>query len=325
MTDDATAESGDLRTGFDRVYRKEIAPHPDQMEANRRRRVKGFYQRIVGAAVIVAVLGGAVYATELYRTYGYLIPVLLAAVALIGYPVIGRPVFEHRADVKDLVIGPICEYLGDAQYERKPSRHWPDPDRFEGLGLVPSHRRARLEDRFIGRYRDTGFQMIEARLRTGGRNKRTVFKGLLFDIEVPRPFTGRILMIGDKGVLVNKLSAFFKEKFGGLERLAFGGAFEARYEVYGDRPEEARGLLSPGFQDTMVALAEAADRRALNAAMAEGRFLLALPHDRNLFEIGKLHRSLAHLRADVDTLVFQMTIPHRVIDFLHGDRPSTLV
>ena len=325
MTEDAKAESGDVRTGFDRAYRNEIAPHLDEMEARRRRRVKSFYLRIAGFAVIVAVLGGAVYTSELYRTHGYLMPVLLAVAILAGYFVISRPVTRQRAEVKDLVIGPVCAFLGDVHYECKPSRHEPDPDRFEDLGVVPSHSRARLEDRFIGRYRDTGFQMVEARLASGGKNKHTVFKGLLFDIEVPKPFAGRILMIGDKGALVNKVSAFFKEKFGGLERLEFGGAFEARYEVYTDRPEAARSLLSPGFQDTMVALAEAADRRALNAAMAEGRFLLALPHRKDLFEIGKLHRSLEHLREDVDTLVFQMTIPHRIIDFLHGDRPSVLV
>ncbi len=325
MNDDGKAKSGALRTGFDRVYQKEIAPHLDEMEARRRRRIKSFYLRIAGFAVVVAVLGGAVYTSELHRTHSFLILVLSFVAILAGYFVISRPVTRQRAEVKDLVIGPVCEFLGDVQYERKPSRHEPDPDRFEDLGVVPSHSRARLEDRFIGRYRDTGFQMVEARLASGGKNKRTVFRGLLFDIEVPKPFTGRILMIGDKGVLANKLSAFFKEKFGGLERLAFGGAFEERYEVYADRPEEARGLLSPTFQDTMVALAEAADRRALNAAMAEGRFLLALPHSKDLFEIGKLHRSLEHLREDVDTLVFQMTIPHRVIDFLHGDRPSVLV
>lgn len=331
MTDDTTAESGGLKTGFDRVYRNEIAPHLDELEAKRRRRVKSFYLRIAVTLAVAAAAGGAVYAFRLYEEY--LTPVMLLGIAIlaVGYFAISQPARQHREAVKDLVIAPICRFLGDLDYERKPKTRLPNPDRFEEIGVVPGHNRATLEDRFTGRYRDTGFHMVEARLRRrsrsskGGNRSRTVFKGLLFDIEVPVPFAGRVLMIGDKGLLLNKLSAFFKEKFGGLERLEFGGAFEERYEVYSDNPEAARSLLAPGFQDTMVALAEAADRRALNAAMAEGRFLLALPHHRDLFEIGKLHRSLEHLREDTDTLVFQMTIPHRVIDFLHGDQPSALV
>ena len=149
MNDDGKAKSGALRTGFDRVYQKEIAPHLDEMEARRRRRIKSFYLRIAGFAVVVAVLGGAVYTSELHRTHSFLILVLSFVAILAGYFVISRPVTRQRAEVKDLVIGPVCEFLGDVQYERKPSRHEPDPDRFEDLGVVPSHSRARLEDRFI--------------------------------------------------------------------------------------------------------------------------------------------------------------------------------
>jgi hypothetical protein len=324
MNEQHKTEDGDLKTGFDRVYRREIEPHLDKLEHKRRRRVRSFYLRIAVVGLFVAAGAAAVTSFELYRDYTFVVPVLFAAAVLIGYFVISAPARQQREEVKDLVIGPICDFLGELAYERKPSSHQPDPDRFEDLGVVPQHSRTKLEDRFTGRYRDTGFQMIEARLRTGGKNKRTVFRGLLFEIEVPKPFSGRVLMIGDQGILGNTITEFLKEKFGGLERLEFGGAFEERYQVFTDTPEAARRLLSPGFQGTMVALAEAADRKALNAAMAEGRFLLALPHSKDLFEIGKLHRSLEHFREDVDTLMFQITIPHRVIDFLHGDRPSLL-
>jgi hypothetical protein len=172
--------------------------------------------------------------------------------------------------------------------------------------------------------------MVEARLkrrRHGRRRSRstTVFKGLLFDIDVPQVFSCRVLLGSDKGGLINRMEGFFRDKFGGMESTAFEHpAFEARYEVYSDDPAAARALLAPALLDSLVALCEAAGEDALRAAFVDGRFLLALPNRKNLFEIGKLHRSLEHLEEDVKTLLAQVTLPHGVIDYLHGDRPGLL-
>ncbi len=240
---------------------------------------------------------------------------------------ISRPAIRHRAELKDLVIAPLCRFLGDLDYSRKAKGGF-DTGRFEAAGVVGHHTRSKLEDLFAGHHRDTGFRVVEAKLKRRRRGRRssgstTVFKGLLFDIEVPQAFACRILLASDKGGLVNRMEGFFRDKFGGMEATAFDHpAFEARYEVYSDDAAAARALMTPALLDSLVALCEAADEEALRAAFVDGRFLLALPSRKDLFEIGKLHRSLEHLEEDVKVLLDQVTLPHRVIDYLHGDRPG---
>ena len=319
------ANPGLSKDDFERLYAREIEPHVADLEAKRQRRLKSFYLMIGLSLALFAGFLWAVIGLELYRDYTLLIPVVFVVLFAAAFILVSRPVVRQRNEVKDLVIEPLCRTLGELQYQRKVRGRPLDPGRFEEIGVVRGHSRVKLEDYFAGRHRDTDFQMVEAKLATSGKNSSTVFKGLLFDIAVPRPFSCRILLVGDKGALVNKIGAFIKEKFSGLEPLELGDqAFDARYEVYSDDPNGARELLTPDFLATMVAIADAADRKALNAAMVEGRFLLALPQSDTLFEIGKLHRPLTHLKEDVEELVTQMTIPHRVIDFLLGDRPVSL-
>lgn len=316
---------------LNRIYRDDIAPEADALEQRRLKRVKLFY-RIVAVVLGIAVLGGgAVYYFELYNTHLGWVVLAVVIFVLIAYFAIRFPWTTHRNDVKDLVIPAVCKAVGELSYERKPKAASVGAERFSDAGIVGNYNRSKLEDRFVGRHRDTGFQVVEARLRRrrfggkGSSKSRTVFKGLLFDVEVPKRFSGFLIMVGDKGAFGNTVVSFVRKQFGGLERLDTGHeAFEERYEVYSDSPEEMSDLLAPGFLDTMVALSEATGRSALNGAMIDGRFLLAMPLRQDLFEVGRLLRPLDRLREDLEDVVEEVTIPHRLIDYLHGDRPELM-
>ena len=324
----ATAES--LSAGFDRLYARDIAPHARDMEAKRQSRVAAFYRRIGTSVPMLAVAAGALYTVGFLQSQ----PVWSAVILILGAVAAGfwisRPATRHREELKDLVIAPICGHLGELHYNREAKGGF-DPQRFEEAGVVGHYNRSKLEDLFTGRHRGTGFRMVEAKLRHASRGRRrsgsrTVFKGVLFDIEVPKPFAGRVLLTADKGGLVNRMEGFFRDKFTGMAPVSFEhAAFEARYEVYAEDAAAARVLMTPALLDSLVALCQAADKEALRAAFTDGRFLLALPNSGNLFEIGRLHRSLEHLEADVKALLDQVTLPHRVIDYLHGDRPGLSV
>src|SRR3546814_11811706 len=62
---------------------------------------------------------------------------------------------------------------------------------------------AKLEDLFLGHYRDTDFRLVEARLHrtrgSGRRARRPVFAGLLCDVSLPGPFEAVVLPVGDPG------------------------------------------------------------------------------------------------------------------------------
>ena len=66
-----------------------------------------------------------------------------------------------------------------------------------------------------------------------------MFRGLVFAIDVPRPVAARILIARDGGLLGNGLQGWLRS-FEGMRRVSLPDAdFEARFEVYADRPDVA--------------------------------------------------------------------------------------
>jgi len=325
MTDDATSP----RQSFTEFFAAEIAPGLPALEAQRRDRLRNAYTRIFGAAFVVVVAALIAWLAWHPVAGG----VVLVAGALIGLTWARQPAKRHRSAVRDLVIPPLLRFLGtgegNVEYHREPDGRF-DLDRVKRSGITGTFNRAKLEDLFLGRYRDTDFRMVEARLRRkrqrGGRSgRRTVFSGLLRDISVPAAFSGAVLLVGDKGAAGNWVVDLLKRNFAGIEPVALGDpAFEARYQVYSDNPAEAQRLLQPGMLETLLALSDELDRKAVNCAFLEGRYLMAIPQRRDLFEIGLLQRSLEHAEDDLRRLAAEFTIAHRLIDNLHGERKPLL-
>jgi hypothetical protein len=171
--------------------------------------------------------------------------------------------------------------------------------------------------------------MVEARLRRRSGGKRssstTVFRGLLCSLSVPVAFDCRVLLVADKGALGNRVTDFLRDTFTEMSPVALDhGAFEDRFQVYSDAPAEARQLLQPGLLDSLLAIADEAGKEAVNCAFLEGRFVIAIPQAKDLFEIGRLHRSLDYAEADLRRLASEFTIPQRLIDTLHGERVGVL-
>ncbi len=130
-------------------------------------------------------------------------------------------------------------------------------------------------------------------------------------------------MAQDNGAVGNRFTAWFKG-LGGMNAVAFDDpAFEERYTVYSDNAEDARGMLSPGFRQSLVAIAQAHDQ-PIRAAFDGGRFLLAMESRESFFEPASVFQSAHQMDERISTLVREMTIVHRLIDYLHGDRPGYL-
>jgi hypothetical protein len=203
-----------------------------------------------------------------------------------------------------------------------------DLEELVDLGLLPGHDRRAIDDVFTGRHRDTGFTMIEARLRrrSGGRRRstRTVFRGLILQIETPKPVPARILIARDSGAVGNRLKGWVK-RIGGMERVAVAHpAFEKRFELYGDRPDRVLETVSPDFCNAMVELVEAHDGKPLQGAFAGRHFYLAIPRSGDQFRLGSVFRPLDSLEAEAGRVLHDVQIAHRVIDTLHGDRAGEL-
>ncbi|MDA0704007.1 MAG: DUF3137 domain-containing protein [Proteobacteria bacterium] len=317
--------------GFAAVFAAEIAPRLETVEVERKRRQRAIRTRalIVGgiaiALVVAAILGLSLQAVEAIAA---LAAVVLAAAVALGWRWVFGPRKAHRDALREVLVGPVCRFLGGLRYARDPEGAV-DSRRFAAHGLVADHEESHTEDLFEGRHRGTSFRMVEARLRArhsarAGRRQHNVFQGLLFEVQVPVPFGGRTLISADRGLVADAIGGLFEA--GDADRIQKVGfddpAFESRYQTYSDDPAEARRLMSPAFRANLVALAEAHEEPPLGAAFAEGIFRLALPTKRDLFEPGSIWRPALRSESDARRLLAEVAIPIRVIDYLHGVRPS---
>ncbi len=318
---DAEQKIGEDRS-FDEFFNEEIAPALPKLEKARKERLRTAYTWAAGLAFVIAVLSGIAVAGT-----GQIVSAAFVVIAglLAGLYFVLAPGKKHRKAMRDLVMDPLRRFLGGIEHHPSPGRRF-EVSRFAHSGVL-NFNQVELEDLIVGRYRDSDFRMVEAKL-TRSRRSRTkdqgnfVFKGLLCEISVPQAFSCSVLLVPDKGSLGNWAVDLLRDKLTNLSPVPLGHeAFEARYQVYSDEPEEALALLQPAFLDSLLAITNAVGRKALNSAFVDGRFLIAIPQDRNLFEIGRLHRSLDHAEKDVRRLAAEFTLPHRLIDTLHGERP----
>lgn len=326
MTQQASDQT-ELTQRFKEMFEREIVPRLPELEAARQRLLRTFYGRVAITAAmflippIAMLLFGASKEAFLGVALAY-----FAVVMVTRFFWLQLPGARHHAALGDLAIPAVCRFFGELSYQYRPPE---DFDVKRLVSVVPSlyGEMHKLSDFFSGCYRETDFFMAQMkpaeRKILGMRNRKVSFWGLLFDIEVPVPFDCHIVMVSDKGALGNKIAAAMRNTFAALSPVSFDhSAFEDRYQVYCDNPDEARRLLNPSFLDAIVELAATAGEKSLNATLTEGRFLLALPRNEDYFTIGNLRLPLDHMWDDVVMLLEQVTIPHRLIDYLHGDLPS---
>jgi hypothetical protein len=303
---------------FADLFRREVAPHVERLEAERQR------QRHSCLAVILATGGVAIGSLiVLWPVNREIAFVLALALGALGFALQRYLRNQFSGELRKLVMPAICRAIGGLTHQVG-GQAGIDLEELVGLGLLPSHNRRAIDDVFTGRHRDTGFTMIEARLRrrSGGRRRstRTVFRGLILQIETPKPVPAKFLIARDSGAIGNRLKGWLKQ-IGGMERIAVThAAFEERFELYADRPELALETVSPAFCDAMVALAEAHDAKPLQGAFAGRHFYLAMPQSGDRFRLGSVFRPLDDLEAEAGRVLHDVQIAHRVIDTLHGDQ-----
>ena len=311
----AGARTPERRLG--QIYRREVAPQIAALDAERARRRGKFFATAIGCALGLPVLVAALW--PFGPEWALLVGVIGLAIAI---NVLAQQQRSFSHHLRALVMPAICRAIGGLQHRAGKAPEIPF-DELERLGLLPQHDARQIDDVFTGRHRETAFVMAEARLRQrrrGGRNsrRRTAFRGLILAIEVPRAIAAPILIARDAGALGNRFHGWLKG-FQRLQRVALPHpAFEARFEVYGERAEVVRETVSPGVCDALVALAEAHPRDALQGAFQGRWFYLSLARRGDQFRLGSLFRALDGLEQEAGQVLHDIQIVHQVIDRLHG-------
>lgn len=308
---------GQAERRLSELFRREVGPDLAELERRRRQHRLGYVVALAG------MLGGIFAAVLLVQSLQHAL-VAGAIVLVLGLLLMQYVQRSYTDQVRRTVMPAICGAIGDLTHGVGAA---PDLnlDRLAAIGLVPEHNRERIDDVFCGRHRETGFTMAEVRLRRERRSRRrssrTVFRGLIFAIDVPRAVPARILIASDGGLIGNALKGWIKG-LADMRRVALPDQeFEECFEVYADRPEVARATVTPELCRNLVALAAAQDGAPFRAAFADGRFFVAMRRRGNQFCIGSVFRSTGLLKDEAVHLLEEVQVVHQLIDYLHGDRP----
>ncbi|MDP8995198.1 MAG: DUF3137 domain-containing protein [Pseudomonadota bacterium] len=201
------------------------------IEANRRSAVRKFWlYGLCGLAlsVLLGLLAGAT-AGETVGILVFIVLLVATIAAALG------PLSAAREGIKH----PVLEALaGQSGMTFLPAGFDPpvfDEARRPLFGSWLSD--AQFSDLFHGKDEDgLNFAFYEATLSRGrGKHRHQVFSGQIYAFQRRRPQQGASVAVPDKG-----LFNFFKPA-GGFERVKFehDPAFEKKFEVYGERPQEA--------------------------------------------------------------------------------------
>ncbi len=205
----------------------------------------------------------------------------------------------------------------------------PDIARLKDESLFQAFDDATADDELFGTHRSLPTSIVELKLEKGaGKNRRTVFDGLLLTLELPRDTNAVTAVVSDAGALGNfatRMSARHRERV----RLE-DPVFEKTYEVYGTDQVAARALLHPAFMEKLLALGELPDF-GLPLVLCSGRVLqIASPKRfaRDLFQAPSFQKPAASRDALVklsDDIAAVIAAADAVIDLDHRFEVAALV
>ena len=339
-------ELNSVEKGFAEVFETRVKPQLSQLEAERKALLSKATRHAalaLGAGLVLALLM-LLFGTGSEGLGGILaglgVPVILGGVA--AFLLWKRQEKRWEGSVAEALMPAICDHVGDLSYDRNAHKSFP-LDQIRRLGIIRPFTHPTLSDRLEGRYRDTPFEMVEAKLEskktashTGGKRadnsnrSTTVFKGLLFRIGVPDPIPTRILIARSFMGPGNKLAEMLSRDTGRtMPKVTTGHArFDEKFVVYSADPDVARRVLAPAFLDNLLEISEAeADTdgtRTLEAAFHEDSFFLALNRKSDFLKMGSLRKPVTGVEEDLHLAFEDIALIHRIIDRLHGDHPDAV-
>lgn len=225
---------------------------------------------------------------------------LLLGVGMLAYAgvwVAKLPARRLQQSMRDRLLPRLFGFLGDVDYA-----HGAVPFSFDHLPkeALPDYGNREFGDVLRGRHQWMQFELCELELKTGGKNKRTVFKGLVVSFDMPAAFPGLLLVTPRLG----EVAGFFREMFGARLQVvtANDDLLDALYEFRSDHAGAAqplvRGPLRAALGDLRRASRDGAPRLALTGKLG----FLILPTSKDFFELPGVERAALYER-DIEPMV----------------------
>ena len=324
MTQEAThtlefIEKGEHEKGFGLHFKEKIAPLLEGLETLRLEKLASFKKRLILSFPISALLiaGGIALTALVSDEDAAFIQIAFALVCVVGVWVYG-PVHAYKQEIKTKFMPVICEFFGTMSFSLKGESTVEALYRGE---IFPTHNRSEFEDFIEGTYKGVKMKMHESTLRQkSGKHTNTVFKGFVLELEFPKSFHGKTLILKDGGSVGN---FFTGEDFKGLKLVTLEDPeFEDQFQIFSSDQVEARYVLTTAFMERLLKLARLRTpygSTKVQCVFENKNLVIAVPCSQNLFEPGSIKKSALQVD-DIHTFLEQMRQIFELVDTLKLNR-----
>ncbi len=272
--------------GFQDYYYDRIFPYLLSQEQGRKSQVRKTIVAVSMLAVVLTIATILVYMKfrAVKPTFGVALMSFGACVMAMQYGLA-----KFRSATKDFLMEAFGEYLGwDYQAELNSE---PNLSPWLDNRLLPKYDDAKFEDLIRGHIHGADFTLFEAELERetssgkGGKQKTTVFRGMLLEIDFHKKFMGKTVVLRDKGL-------FNKKQFAGMKRVGLvDPVFEKLFEAYGTDQVEARVLLHPSYMQRLIDLETLVNGKKTRFGFWDGKLYIAI-EVKSQFEAGSMFKPL---------------------------------
>lgn len=259
----------------------------DEMEAARRDTVQQVKARAMLRVPLCAAGGVALWIVGLFNAPGdtdlFELVAMVIFGLIVGYFWASLKLSSAYARLyKDKVLPRLAAAFGDITYRAAVG---PDMALLKAEKVFRDYDSVTADDQLVGTHRGLPVTITEVKLeKKAGKNTRTIFDGLIVEVELPKSLTGVTAVVADGGAFGN-----FADRMtaSGRQRVKLEDpVFERVYETYGTDQVSARALLNPAFMERLLKLGERPGYARPLALAVDNRLTMALPKTtgRNLFE-----------------------------------------
>lgn len=271
---------------FDAFYEQHLKPILLQNDKVRRRYVLSFCVLVLMALLFYPYL---IYLILAGGTDTSCIGLFLCASCVVIMVMCG-PLYFYKKRVKPQIMPDFAGFFGNFHYVFEGKV---DDAILQTSDLFGAYDISTGDDYFTGVYDGVQISIGEQKLKTigkdflGNRLDKNVFSGMCILFEMNKNFTGRTVVLKDKGIIGN---AFGKIK--GLQNVRLEDSrFEKVFEVYSDDQIEARYLLTTAFMERMLKLRDLYEGKAIQFSFNHNTLLLSIPTKQDMFEANSFFRS----------------------------------
>ncbi|WEK03433.1 MAG: hypothetical protein P0Y65_14680 [Candidatus Devosia phytovorans] len=228
---------------------------------------------------------------------------------------------------RDIALASVAQPIGQAWGQSQFASGWGAVDIEKWIAdLFSSEGKRFTAWESQGKHRDIAYRLNESTIwrRRHNQKRNEIFYLMQVEIAVPQSFAGTVELLPKSG-LPTFIDDFFQKVSGDdMRRQPVDPGFDAVFDTMVSANASTDKLLTPGFRDAMLKLAARNPQSYLSGRFEHGRFNLRLPIPHLVFASASLLKPMEALLDDVDTLWWDLTIPHRLIDSLMGDHDGPL-